>query len=154
MKVIFSVLLLFVLLTASAHAMERKYGYLAASDAQLAERLKSPDTAGAVLGLIYKCEKIHDVWYYHIKVVESYKGDFKRGDKIFVFVEAENFPEPDKEIGQRRYFILQKMKGFPSYGEKVDEDIVGKFWCDAWDAVRYEDFGEELHQAFIKAGKQ
>lgn len=151
MKTFFIIFLSAVLFSACAMASEHKYGLFAHSDADLTNQLKGSETAAAVLGEIYKCEKIHDVWYFHVKVIESYKGGFKPGDKIFIFLEAEEGPDPDKEIGIRRYYLLHKCEHLPPYGEVVDKDIAGQFWCDPTEAVKYETYGKELHRAFIKA---
>ena len=153
MKILICLLALSVLVSTDAQALDRKYGMFAASDAMLGEILNDADTSAVIFGRVYKCEKIHHIWYSHVKVLECYKGNFKPGDQLFVFIEAESGPDPAKEIGARKFFILHQVNYRLNYGETIDMDVMGKFTCDPQETVDYADYGETLHQALLKARK-
>lgn len=134
-----------------ARASRHDYGFFAPDDEGVAEELHGKDAA--ILGTIYKCERVRDVWNFHIKVEECYQGNLRKGDHIFVFLVAEAGPDPAEEIGKKKYFVLSAAKQIPPFGEKVDKDVGLTFGCEWTDALDYEKYGDKLKKAFLDAPK-
>lgn len=100
-----------------------KYGFLARDDAELLQRAREPDIIEIILGCVYDLQiptKERPLEYISsVSVVEVFKGQLLKGQKIKVAIYAEDGPSPKMEIGRLRYYFLREIEDKPTSPENL-----------------------------------
>jgi|GEM_PF-5697062 len=118
-----------------------KYGFLARDDAELLQRAREPDIVEIILGCVYDLQiptKERPLEYISsVSVVEVFKGQLLKGQKIKVAIYAEDGPSPKMETGRLRYYFLSEIEDKPTSPENL-------YMCEWTDNATFVQYGDSI----------